>query len=172
MRYGSLVVLLLCAIPAFAGGPLTPRPLDGIAADTLARASERSALIRTLVHELESSNVIVHIESSWTLPSGICGTTRFVAASKAYRYVRISFSVWLSPNDRLAILGHELHHAVEIARSPAADVRALRRLFEASGRRVQLTSDLYETEAAVLFEKEVRRELRTATATVLGTTGR
>ena len=104
--------------------------------------------------------MIVHIEATRNLPSGIGGTTRFVASRGEYRYLRISLSVWLPPADRVAIAGHELQHAVEVAHSLAANAAEVRRWFETSGFRVRVSHDLFETNAALQIEMKIRQELR------------
>lgn len=124
MRYLSIVLMSLLFVPSVvaAGGKLTPRPLDPIAVEAFEQALARSAIVRELVEQLESSDVIVHIESSRSLPFGIGGTTRFVTSRGGYRYVRITISADLSGRTRSAILGHELQHACEVAHSSAADL--------------------------------------------------
>ena len=104
--------------------------------------------------------MIVHIEATRNLPSGIGGTTRFVASRGEYRYLRISLSVWLPPADRVAIVGHELQHALEVAQSLAANAAEVRRWFETSGFRVRVSHDLFETNAALQIETKIRQELR------------
>jgi hypothetical protein len=133
------------------------RPVDPIAAETLDFALDRSALVRMLVDRLEASNVIVHIQSSRSLPTGISGTTRFVVSRGGYRYLRIAIAADLAKPARAAILGHELQHAVEIAASDADDVAGMRRLFEQHG---EQSGDFYDTRAAVQVERLVRRGQR------------
>ncbi len=78
MRYLSIFMFVFLRRSFIRGRaePLTPRPLDPVAVDAFARAQARSAVVRSLVATLEASNVIVHIESSRTLPAGIGGTTQ------------------------------------------------------------------------------------------------
>ena len=57
---------------------------------------------------------------------------------------------------RAAILGHELQHACEVAASPADDATRIRQLFEGEGRR---HGAYFETGAAVMVEKNIRKEL-------------
>jgi hypothetical protein len=160
-----LIVFLLCVDPfAAAAGPLTPRPVDSVAAETFALALSRSAVVRALVATLQQSNVIVHIESSLRLPAGIGGTTRFVAARGGYRYVRITIGSGLAKTARTAILGHELQHACEIAASEADDVEGLEQVFARSGRR---NGDFFETAVAIETERRVRLELTAGAAAVL-----
>ena len=160
MRYWSIVLLLVWPSLTFADRAYAVRAVDPIAATMLAQAVERSAIVRDLVDQLEHSQIIVHIEATRNLPSGIGGTTRFVASHGEYRYLRISLSVWLPPADRVAIVGHELHHALEVAHSLAANGAQVRRWFETSGFRVQVSHDLFETRAALQVENKIRKELR------------
>src|SRR4029453_3227616 len=98
MRYLSIVVFAVILVPSSvtAGEPLTPRPLDPVAAEIFARARAQSAVVRSLVSTLESSNVIVHIVSARNLPMGVGGTTRFVTSRGGYRYLRITIAEELS----------------------------------------------------------------------------
>ena len=161
MRYFStlFVVVFLLVPSAHAGAEerLTPRPLDPIAVETFDSAIARSATVRSLVATLESSNVIVHIESSRMLPPGIGGTTRFITSRAGYRYVRIAIRAELSRSMRAAILGHELQHACEVADSGANDAAAVERLFERDGERM---GRFYETRAAQDTERLVMMELQ------------
>jgi hypothetical protein len=163
MRYSSILMLVAFLLPslAIAGPPLTPRPLDPIAADAFARAQLQSAVVRSLIATLEASNVIVHIVSSRTLPIGIGGTTRFVTSRGGYRYVRITLAADLSKSGRTAILGHELKHACEVAASDADDADSVRELFEREGHR---EGDYFETRAAAATERLIRDELNAARA--------
>ena len=158
----SLVVLYLSvALDASAQARMTPRPLDPLAAETFEHAVTGSPLVRTLVHQLEASNLVVHIESSRGLPGGVRGTMRFVTSRGGYRYVRITLAADLRAEARAAILGHELQHACELAASNAHDTAAVRRLYELAGHYPTHSQDVFETRAAMMVERQVRAELRT-----------
>ena len=159
MRYLSIFCVLFFPAIVFAGDKLTPRPLDPLAAETLTHAIERSAITRTLIEHLESSNVIVHIVTAAQMQSGIGGMTRFVTSRGGYRYLRITLAAGLPLKHRSAILAHELQHAWEVARSPATDVEAIKRLFENEGHRAGEYGEYYETRAAIEIERNVRMEL-------------
>lgn len=156
MRYLSILCVVFIPSVVFAADQLTPRPLDPLSAETFAYTIERSAIARALVERLESSNVIVHIVSSAHMPDGLGGATRFVTSRGGYRYLRITLASVLPLRQRSAILAHELQHAWEIARSTAADVAELRRLFEHEGHR---DGGYYETRAAIAVERSVWLEL-------------
>ena len=161
MKSLFLVVLYLSvALDASAQVRMTPRPLDPLAAETFEQAIVGSPLVRDLVRQLEASNLVVHIESSRSLPSGISGTMRFVASRGGFRYIRISLGTDLRPEARAAILGHELQHACEVAASDAHDIDAVRRLYQASGHHPTHSEDVFETRAALLVERQVKAELR------------
>jgi hypothetical protein len=158
MRYVTLALSLLLLPSAVAAGTsTTPRPVDPIAAAAFAEALERSEIVRSLVATLETSNVIVHIESSHAMPTGVGGMTRFITSRGGYRYVRVTFSAELWGRERIAILAHELQHACEVANSPATDMAGIRLLFEQSGHR---TGMYYETSAAANTGRAVMTELR------------
>lgn len=158
MRYLSIVLsLLIVPTVALAQGKLTPRPLDPVAVETFAHALDGSAVVRQLVEQLETSNVIVHIVSSTQMPSGIGGTTQFVTSRGGYRYLRITLDSDLGLRVRSAILGHELTHACEVAESSADDARSMRELFENEGHRA---GPYFETLGAIRTERRVYNELR------------
>jgi len=171
VRYLSIVILVLASLFAETGrlkaaateGAKNTRPLDPVAAAILQRALARSPSVQELVRRLELSNVIVHIEASWYLFSGVSGTTQFVATRGGYRFVRITIAAGMAHNSRTAILGHELQHALEIADSTAVTAGEVRKLFEAEGYRVIGGHDFFETAAAIQVEKVVRLELRAGT---------
>ncbi len=163
MKSLFLVVLSLSiAVAASAQAVMTPRPLDPLAAETFEQALAGSPLVRDLVRQLEASNLVVHIESSRTLPTGVSGTMRFVTSRGGYRYVRITLAADGRREARAAILGHELQHACEIAASDAYDTDAVRRLYQAAGHQPTREEDVFETRAALMVERQVKAELRTA----------
>ena len=133
------------------------RPVDPIAAATLDFAAQRSAIVRSLIDSLRASNVIVHVESSRTLPDGIGGTTRFIVSRGSVRYLRITIEADLPIEARVGLLAHELRHACEMSDSGARDTGELRSLFERVGMR---RGNYFETAAAIEIERRVRAELR------------
>lgn len=155
--YVSLIVVGLLFSTEIAAQGMTPRPLDSIAETAFIQAQSGSALVRTLVQRLERSNLIVHIESSHQLPIGVAGTMQFVISRGGYRYVRISLAVDSSPEARAVMLGHELQHACELAASDADNLASVRLLYRALGYNTGI--DMFETEAAMLIEQQVKTEL-------------
>jgi hypothetical protein len=155
----SVVCVGIGAMPAAAEPPRI-RPLDLISTLAVERGGQESARFRTLVGELESSDVIVHIVATPSMPLGVIGTMRFVTRLGDTRYIRIDLSSTAPPSLRVATLAHELQHACEVARSDAGTHDAVRALYRLIGHEVPGSRDAYETEDAQQIGSEVWTELR------------
>lgn len=156
MRYLSIVFVFAFSSIVHADPLYSVRPVDPLSSETLNVAISRSAVARSLIETLETSNVIVHIVSARDLPAGIGGTTRFVVNRGGFRYLRITIGAQLPPNLRAAILAHELQHACEVAESTAGDSAAVEKLYERRGTR---DGNYFETQAARHVEEAVLVEL-------------
>ena len=135
------------------------RALDPWAAEAIRLGRERSQTVRDLVAELDASDIIVHVETRLALPLSAAGTTRLAGATASHRYVRIVLFRDPLPVSRVAVLGHELQHACEIARSTAKDAPGMRALFEAIGRPSPGERTAYETDAAIRVSRTIWYEL-------------
>jgi hypothetical protein len=91
------------------------RPLGRWMHTLLARGYGSSRTFAALVDALERSDVIVHIDERRLPEGGPVGETQCVAAAGGQRYLRINLDVRLREDMAVAILGHELQHAREIA---------------------------------------------------------
>jgi hypothetical protein len=123
----------------------------------------RSATFARLVEILNGSDVVAYIELRWRMPTGLDGYfAHWVAAAGGRRYVCIFVNTEFSAaHDQLiALMGHELQHAVEVAQAPDVESsEAVRDLFK------RLDSGLCrygcaETVAAIEIQASVDRELR------------
>lgn len=160
MRYLCVVLAAISLSPTVAALESRVRPLDPWAAESLGRLVERSALARRLARRIEASDLIVYIETLTVMPADLGGTTRFMTAAGGYRYVRVALRRNLDATERAAILGHELQHACELADSDAADLPAVRRLYEGLGPRLRGQQEMFETGAALRAGQQVWLELR------------
>ncbi len=122
MKYLCISLVVLSLSPLLAADERRVRPLDPWATESFERVIERSALARELTGRLESSDLVVYIETLTVMPTDLAGTTRFMTSAGGYRYVRISLRRGMDATERAAILGHELQHACELADSTATDV--------------------------------------------------
>ena len=135
------------------------RCLDREARKLLEAAMAVSPTIVRMVTDLQSSDLIVGIETEVLKKKGLKGDTRVTSAAPAVRHVRIRVGIPDNQSSLIAVLGHELQHAVEIAGAPdvrdAATQRAhyLRIGYEPVGR------GYYETEAALETGRQVSSEV-------------
>ena len=143
----------------FAGGARV-RASGGRTAAILLDGLSRSETLRQLVDELEQSDVIVYLEIKWNMRRGLAGSLTWVAGTTSFRYVRISLSPDLGGDVMVATLGHELQHAVEIARERSIISHAtLASYYATHGVSVTAHWNGWDTLAARQTGDEVRREL-------------
>jgi len=151
-RFAIAIVLLVSFAPvaAHAADALLAhvRGLDAWARESIERGCKGSSAIRELVRLLDASDVIVHVETTTTLPPDLAGMTRFATAAYDYRYVRVTLDRDLSPDGRAATLAHELQHALELAHSGARSRSQMQDLFERIGYRSGGVRQYYDTVAA------------------------
>jgi hypothetical protein len=127
---------------------------------------QRSPTFAGMLRVLEGSDVIVQIVAR-RLPASTHARILMGQATPHVRYLRIEVDYRRGGDDLVALIGHELRHAVEIAAAPeirdeAALARHYRRIgFTAGG------AHQFDTAAARSAERDVRRELWTPGALVL-----
>ncbi len=148
------------AVPGAGAGEDKPlvrthvRGADAAASALLETGKSRSATFRRLVETLEASDVVVYVaRGPRTAPADL----RFVSASAYGRHLRVTLSVAQDQAKLLALLGHELQHAVEVASAPSiVDAASMQRWYEAHGvigaRGGLCTRAAQETAAAVAWE--------------------
>ena len=139
--------------------PTHLRPATEAVATVVRGALVQSATLRELAATIEASDLLVFVEIS-NEPSSWRGGTRFASTFVDGRMVIVTINANLSAKERLAVLGHELQHACEVAADPdVTDQAGMRRLFERVGHQEGLNTDIYETAAAQRIERQVRLEL-------------
>ena len=119
-----------------------------------------SATFRTLVARLVRSDVIVYLQCQGYVSTG--GRLSFVGAGGGYRYLMVRLGRVISTSRQIALLGHELQHAVEIADTPEiVDARSLAEQYRRFGHVSHVTraSTDYDTLAAIETGYRVLREL-------------
>jgi hypothetical protein len=144
------------------------RTLDNRVRDWIAGGAGRSRTFAALLDQLAASDLIVYVTLSERIPGGVAGQLSFVARTPPARYVRIELVPDGTPNEMIALLGHELQHAVEVADNPrVVDSRTLAAFYvHTSGTPAQ--QGRYDSVAARVTGQRVRAELagtRTAHAT-------
>jgi hypothetical protein len=158
--------LLFVASAARAEDPWKPpphlRPQTTDARQLVAEATRRSASIRDMVDRLERSDVIVYIRHRVFAESGLEGWIGILSTAAGRRYLVIELACGRPLNDQMATLGHELHHALEIADQPSVvDPRSLAALYKRIGIRTTGfgPAQMFETAGAREAALQVRREV-------------
>jgi hypothetical protein len=167
IRVGLLVLLpLTVAVPTGAASPpdgahahvrMTDERLHRLVHEGL----RTSDTFRRLVERLEQSDVVVYVECDG--PLSPAGRLTFVSAVAGVRYLHVRVSRIGSRDQQIALVAHELQHAVEIADAPeVTDVESLRAAYERIGyvnRGVATPGVAFDSDAAVRTGYQVLREL-------------
>ena len=177
-----LPVVLVCALvmgvtrdaaAASAAAPLTDaqvravmsaptrhvRAIDETMSSMLAEGMRRSGTFAHLVLALDQSDVIVYIESERRMPPAIAGRLLLAAGPAGHRYLRIQVTGYPRSDEVIALVGHELQHALEVAESPQVrDKASLIALYERIGH-PGIGAHQYDTVAAQAAGRQVKAEL-------------
>jgi hypothetical protein len=135
------------------------RPVDDCATSLLELARLQSSTVRALEASLAPRDVVAYVACEWRKAGQPDASLRWVSRTPQFRYVVLTIGLDLSLGRRIELLGHELHHANDVA--DAAWVRCERDLgsfFGEIGRRTS-RSATFETEGAKGVELQVRHEI-------------
>lgn len=114
------------------------------------QGARASPIFRALMNRIEQSDVVVYLRCDGNLLSGSEGRLTFVSSAGGYRYVLARLRRRQSSDHQLAIIAHELQHAVEIANAPAiVDSPSLAREFQKIG-----FVNFYAPEPGIAFDSE------------------
>ena len=120
----------------------------------------RSRTFASLIDALDRSDVIAYVQLVHDLPRASRGRLLLASKTNGQRYVRIQMLPFLPHDDMIAVLGHELRHAVEIAEAPEIhDEASFRRFYQRAGAGIS-DGFGFDTEAARIAGDRVKRELR------------
>jgi hypothetical protein len=129
-------------------------------ASLLRAGFEQSPTFAGLMRRLAVSDVLVYIEEVPRLPGAMEGRMVIQPPAHGFRYLRIQITRRGATSDTIALLGHELRHAVEVAESlEVTDEQSLAVLYRRIG--VAHGDHLFDTRAAQDTGAQVRRELIT-----------
>ena len=161
-----VVVCLIVGLSAAAHAKHTDlprvRPLDPSLTVIVDTGSHRSNTLHALLDRLEAGDVVVYLQYG-QLPSGLQGRLTFLTEAAGLRYVMVELARELDTLRLIAIVGHELQHAVEILEQPQIVSQAtFASAYERSGFKRRHFADGavgYDTHAAVDVGRQVLREL-------------
>ncbi|HTH03738.1 MAG TPA: hypothetical protein VL882_25855 [Vicinamibacterales bacterium] len=154
------------------------RSTDPRVQEWLRIGAAESRTFRSLLNLLGESDLIVHVQLVDRLATA--GQTYFVNATATIRYVRIEVEFRSSLTEMVALIGHELQHAVEIAQQPRIRDRQTLALFYKGMPGNSMSTTVYDSVAARVMEDRVRREMwgavrsdsRPSTSTLVAEKGR
>lgn len=154
-------VMALCATAEAQPDPTYSRVrhLDARSETLVTRGRLLSSTFRRILQRLESSDLVVYVEAKQ--PLALPGRLQFVVATPASRFLRVTLRTPGNEFDQVAVLAHELWHAVEIADDASVrDQSTLRHLYErigfGSGASVD-SAQAYVVERKVLCEALSRK---------------
>jgi hypothetical protein len=163
VRTSLLVTVLFVSFVASAGAA-DPIPAPRVRMRTRALESlfmtalDRSPTFEAIVRKLEASDLIVYVDRSTRLPLSIRGGIAFRGAGAGVRYLDVLLNPRYTRHQMIAVLGHELQHAVEVARAPhVTSVEAFSRHYHHVG--VRGASDNWDTPEAQQAGRMIAREL-------------
>lgn len=155
-------LLLACGSPAIAErlGPFV-RTADARLAAALVRGRDESPTFRAIVDRLAGSDLIVYV-SRGAIHGETAASTQLVSSTGGYRYVRVTLELDPDSDVGIAMLGHELRHALELADAPwVVDEDALLSLYQEIGyASCSRPTHCYDTRDAVDAGRQVLAELR------------
>jgi hypothetical protein len=160
----ALFVLLALYLPYNGSAETSPRIriLDGPLKSLFEHGVTQSPTFRTLVEKVEASSILVFVEGDIRMPERLGARLNFVTSVNDLRYVRVDINCTLAPRRQIALLAHELQHALEIADRPdILETEAMETLFEDIGFQSFENGRhrSFETEAAIEVQETVDREL-------------
>lgn len=134
------------------------RAEDELAQAVIDDGLRASPTVRRLASALDASHVIVYVRSRPGLTHR--ASTAFIAHTDIVTYLLIRIDSHLIPPDRIAMLAHELTHALEVARAhpPVRSEIDLERLYGAIGFPGG-PARTFESTEALLNERQARRDL-------------
>jgi len=119
----------------------------------------RSRTFAGLVNDLHRTNVIIYVETSMGLPVEVAGRILFAGAAGDQRYLRVQVRATLGRDQMIAVIAHELRHALEVAdERNVITEKALEDFYRRIGDSPHAGGG-YDTEAARVVQRIVRTEL-------------
>lgn len=149
-----------------AGREVHVRPISPGLRLLIEESAERSPLFRSLVDQIERSNVIVYLDYHLVREGEADGRLLFLGAGGGRRYVLIQIACLRRRVEEFALVAHELRHATEVAAAPAiVDAPSMARHYKTIGTLVHESPgrQCYETRAAKEFGQRVQDQILAST---------
>lgn len=155
-----ILLVLLSTVPPDASGPGGVRSTNVRIRGAIEEGVTRSPTFRGLVERLRESTVIVYIERGECRCSRARSCLAFVTSSGRVRYLRSYVTLQQTQRTLIEQIGHELHHATELAEAPdVTSRRGFAQLFAKLAGAGCFERRCFETPDALATEAVVRREI-------------
>jgi hypothetical protein len=119
----------------------------------------RSRTFADLVTRVHRTDLIVYVETSHALGSDTVGRILLQTVAGGHRYLRVQVRSMLQGDQIIAVIAHELRHALEVAEDASVvDEATLTRLYRRIGHAIEGRHG-YDTDAARTTGLRVREEL-------------
>jgi hypothetical protein len=119
----------------------------------------RSPTFADLITKIHTTNVIVYVEPSYALAPDLQGRILLQAVAGDQRYLRVQVRATLQGDLMIAVIAHELRHALEVADDQSVvDDAGLTALYRRIGH-ISSGSHSFDTDAAQATGRRVRDEL-------------
>jgi hypothetical protein len=138
------------------------RILDGPLKSLFEHGLIQSPTLRELADKVEAAPILVFVEGDIRMSERLGARLQFVTSVDGVRYVRVDINCTLAPRRQIALLAHELQHALEIAERPdIVDIEAMESMYEDIGFQSFENGRhrSFETRAAIDVQEIVDREL-------------
>jgi hypothetical protein len=157
---------LVVVAGAAAAGPSSSdprlRPAEASAKALVADAVSRSAIVRDLADRLRGTDVVAYVRVGPCVEGARDSSIHFMGRSKYERFMVIRINETLSPDRQVALVGHELQHAVDMAKTSwITDPVRMQQYFALVGWKLGYPEHGFETLSALQTERNVGRELAT-----------
>ena len=160
----SMLMLLSLGCPVEAVGTSRVRSEDADTHSLIAEGTARSATFRRLVAAFDETDTIVYVKPAVPRKGLRAFVSHTIVTRDESRYVFATVSAEGRRAARIALVGHELQHALEIARAPSAGrSESATDLFTRIGFRSHNPRDAYETQGAIDVQRAVITELQRQT---------
>ena len=167
LRAGVTVCCLLAILPA-AGFAEPPNPVDPVGPrvrgatpkmqQLIQTGIKRSATFAALVSALSKTDVIVYVQETRDLPPRVDGQLAITTGQSPQRYLRAQVLSGLGTTEMIAVVAHELQHAIEVAaHHEVRDSHSLAALYRRIG--IGAGRGAFDTLAAQMTGARVRVEL-------------
>jgi hypothetical protein len=159
----SVIVVRDCQSQPASGSVTDPasrlRPASTFVAGVIEEGVCRSATLRSMVATLQATDLIVYVTMVPLSDRRMAAGLQYLGATATHRVLRVVLRFPLDRIARMAMLGHELQHAIEVASAPEVrSQKAMEDYYRAHGV-PGATESTYETDAAHRTEFRVREEV-------------